>query len=239
MKKIAKLMVGVCLAGVVLVSVKAEAKAALPCTYDIIYDANGNITNGKQMLEAAKLNLGASQALYNELKKSGTASALELQQAADAVTNATNVVRWWTDQVNNSNTYLGNIKDREKFEDDFINNRAALADLVTLQQAQAEVNSALEMANGVLSRINDIDKAINSYQNQLSAHPEYQVSIDELNKRRASLQSEYNEKFKIYNEKKATYENYSKTLNYAAYDRSIEDYAHAREINRSNPNWKK
>ena len=223
----------------VLVSVTAiEANAALSCTYEIIYDANGNITNGKEMLAYATANRQAAEEYYNGLKKSGTATELELQQAADAVTNAKNIERWWIDQVNNSKAYLGNIKDREKFEDDFINNRAALADLTKLQQAKTDADNALEIANAVLTNITNVKTAITNYTNQLAEHPEYAVTIEELNKKLEQLNKEYAEKSKIASEKQAIYETYLKTLNYAAYDRSIEDNAHAREINRVNPEWK-
>lgn len=238
MKKFAKYILGVCFAGVLVCASKVDVKAALNCTYEIIYDANGNITNGKEMLGYAKANLEALKSNYEALKKSGTATALELQQATDAIANAENIVRWWTDQVNNSGAYLNNIKGREKFEDDFINNRAALADLTTLQKAQMELDGAKEMAQGVLDRINTVKSEIDNYTKQLASHPEYQVSIDELNKKLVTLNKEYEDKLKIVNEKQAIYDNYAKTLNYSSYDRAIEDYAHAREINRVNPNWK-
>lgn len=238
MKKFAKYLLGMLFAGVLVATVKVDAQAALPCTYDIIYDANGQIANANEMLASAQNNLAASQAYYDILKASGTATPLELQQAADAVANAANVARWWTDQVNNANAYLTNIKARESFEDKFAANRAALADRTKLQQAKLDADNALNIANGVLAQLNNVNSAIASYQSQVEANPSLCAQLNELLAKKAALEADYAAKVNDYNAKKALYDNYLVTLNYAGYDQAFEDYAIAREMNRNNPNWK-
>lgn len=236
-RKILMAVAAMAMAAGVFCASTLDVKAALPCSYDIITDANGNILNGEQMLSQARANEEAFKANYNAVKNSPTATALEKQQAADAYTNAVNVTRWWVDQVNNSNTYLKNINDRAAFEDKFAANRAALADLTKLQAAKTDADGALEIANGVLKQIEDVKKAIKGYEQQLATCPSVQAQIDSLNKTLATLEADYAAKLAKANELATVFNNYLATLGYASYDKAFEDYQYNREIQRGNLNW--
>jgi len=235
MKKLMMLLSGVLMGAIIVLASPVDAKAALSCTYDIIRDANGNILNASENYEKALANLAAAQANLNAVKASKTATELELTQASDAVTNAANVAHWWLDQVNNSKTYLGNITDREKFEDKFAANRAALADLTKLQAAKTDADGALNIANAVLTQIKDVEKAIAGYKQQLATSPSVQTQIDELTVKLNALNADYTAKADIANAKVNIFNTYLQTLQYQGYDLKFENYQYLREINRNNP----
>lgn len=237
MKKIFMTISALAVGIIVSLSANVEAKAALPCTYDIIKDANGNITNATEMYQVALANQKQAEANLKALQAAGTATPLELQQAKDAVTNTANVAHWWLDQVNNSKAYLGNITDREKFEDKFAANRVALADLTKLQAAKTDADGAVNIANGTLKQIQDVEKAIAGYEQQLATSPSVQTQINELNVKLAALKADYAKKLTVANEKIAIFENYLQTLSYAGYDLKFENYQYLREINRNNALW--
>lgn len=237
MKKLLLFLSGISMALCVLGLSSVDVKAALPCSYDIISDANGNILNADQMLSYAQINEASLKANYEAVKNSPTATALEKQQAADAYANAVNVTRWWVDQVNNSKTYLKNINDRAAFEDKFAANRAALLDLTTLQAAKLDADGAREIANGVKKQIDDVKKDIAGYEQQVLTTPSVQPQLDSLKTTLANLEADYAVKNQKALELEAVFNNYLATLGYASYDKAFEDYQYNREINRGRLGW--
>lgn len=237
MKKLLMVLTGAAMAVCVLGLSSVNVKAALPCSYDIIRDANGNILNADQMLAQARTNEAAFKANYEAVKNSPTASALEKQQAADAYANAVNVTKWWVDQVNNSKTYLKNINDRAAFEDKFAANRLALADLTKLQAAKLDADGAREIANGVAKQIADVKSQIASYEQQVLSTPSVQPQLDSLRTTLTNLEADYAAKNQKATELEALFNNYLATLGYASYDKAFEDYQYNREINRGRLNW--
>lgn len=237
MKKLLMVLTGAAMAVCVLGLSSVNVKAALPCSYDIIRDANGNILNADQMLAQARTNEAAFKANYEAVKNSPTASALEKQQAADAYANAVNVTKWWVDQVNNSKTYLKNINDRAAFEDKFATNRSALFDLTKLQAAKLDADGAREIANGVAKQIADVKSQIASYEQQVLSTPSVQPQLDSLRTTLANLEADYAAKNQKATELEALFNTYLATLGYASYDKAFEDYQYNREINRGRLNW--
>lgn len=236
-KKIIMAIAGTVLAVSIIGTTSVEVKAALPCSYDIITDANGRILTAEECLAQARTFENLFKSMYDSIKDSPTATQLEKQQAFDAYTNAKNVTRWWVDQVNNSNTYLTNINNRAAFEDKFAANRLALADLTKLQAAKLDADGAVEIANGVAKQIADVKKEIAGYEQQLATSPSVQTQIDSLKSTLATLEADYAAKLKKANELTTLFNTYLSTLGYASYDKAFEDYQYNREIQRNNPNW--
>lgn len=220
----------------VLSSVSVEA-AYLPCTYDIIRDANGNITNAAELNEKAKADIEAAKVNLATLKASGTASELEILQASDAVTNAVNMQRWCQDQLNNYNEYLKNITDRGKFEEKFWENKAALNDIATLQKDKLNSDTSKDIANATLAQIRDIENIIAGYKNQLGSCPSLQAQIDELNAKLVNLKAQYASQVATVDANAGTLTSDIANLNYKAYDSEFEIYQYQREFYRSDSNW--
>lgn len=237
MKKFLMGLTGVVLGVCVLGLSSSNVNAALPCSYDIIKDANGNIVNAGEMLAAAQLNEANFKANYDAVKSCPTATQLEIEQAAYAYLNSVNVTRWWVDQVNNANDYLKNINNRAAFEDKFAANRLALADLTKLQAAKLDAENARDIANGVAKQIADIKREILGYEQQLATSPSLQSQIDSLKTTLATLELDFAGKDKTASDLEALYANYLLTLGYSSYDKAFEDYQYNREINRGNVDW--
>ena len=236
-KKVIMAVTSVCAAGVIFLSSGVDAKAALPCTYDIINDANAQIAYYDQNYNAAKACEAELLATFNAVKNNPAHSQLEYEQAAYNYTNAVNKTKWWLTGLNNAKAYLKNISDRGAFEDKFAANKAALADLTTLQAAKTDADGYVNIANGVAAQIADAERAIAGYQAQLAACPSLQAQIDALNVRLAALKADYAAKAAVASEKRAVFDNYLNTLNYKAYSLGFEDYQFNREYQRDNVDW--
>ena len=234
-KIVIRLLAGALLSGVIAFGVSAETKAALPSTYDIINDANGNIAKNTAGYEAAKANEAALKAAFDAVKANPAHTLLEYEKAAADYTNAVNVSQWWLAQLNNSKEYLKNISDRGAFEDKFAANKAALADLTTLKASKFDSERANNMANGAAERIADVERAIAGYQTMLATCPSMQAQIDELNVKLAVLKADYAAKAAVAAEMAATFNNNLNTLNYGAFDLDFENYQHNREWQREDP----
>lgn len=237
MKKFLMGLTGVVFCVCVLGLSTRNVNAALPCSYDIIKDANGNIVNANEMLAAAQLNEANFKANLDAVQSNPSASQLEKEQAAYAYLNSVNVTRWWVDQVNNSKDYLKNINDRAAFEDKFAANRLALADLTKLQAAKLDAEGAREIANGVAKQIADVKRDILGYEQQLATSPSLQAQVDALKTTLAALELDYAGKDKMASDLEAVFATYLLTLGYASYDKAFEDYQYNREINRGREGW--
>lgn len=224
-------------AGAFIAASSVETKAALPSTYDIINDANGNIADATANYNAAKADEAAKLARFNEVKNNPAHSQLEYEIASFDYTNAVNVSRWWLEQINNSNAYLTNITGRGAFEDKFAANKAALADLTTLQASKTVADGAANIANGVAARIADTQKAIEGYKQQLATSPSVQKQIDELSAQLVQLQAEYAAKAASAGDLAGAFYNNLNTLNYQSYSKGFEDYQFRREYERDNLKW--
>ena len=236
-KKVVTLMSGIVLAGAFVLALPVETEAALPCTYDIINDANANIASNTAAYQQAKANEAAMLAALNAVKANPAHSQLEYEQAVFNYSNAVNVSQWWLGQINNSKEYLKNITGRGQFEDKYAANRAALADLTTLQAAKTDADGAANIAAGVAKQISDVEAAIAGYQVLVASNPTFQTQIDSLTAQLAALKADYAAKAAIANEKAALFNTYEKTLNYKSYSKGFEDYQFQRAWNRDNEKW--
>ena len=179
-KKAVMLLAGAMLAGVVSVAGAADVNAALPCTYDIINDANGNIAAATAAYEAAKANEAALLASFNAIKADPAHSQLQYEKAAYDYTNAVNVSQWCLEQLNNAKAYLTNISDRGAFEDQFWANKAALANITTIKASKFAAEGSQNIANGLAQQIADVEKAIAGYQTMVATNPSLQPQLDTL-----------------------------------------------------------
>lgn len=237
---IKKVIMAICAAGAALVLFMAsavETKAALPCTYDIINDANAKIAYYDQMYSAAKAKEAELLATFNTVKANPAHTQLEYEQAAFNYTNAVNMTQWWLTGLNNAKAYLKNISDRGAFEDKFAANKAALADLTTLKASKITADGYANIANGVSAQIADVEKAIAGYQAQLATCPSLQTQIDALNVQLNALKADYAAKAAAASEKAAAFANNINTLNYKSYSLGFEDYQFNREYQRDNEAW--
>ncbi len=237
MKKITMGICGIVIAGLFALGISVEAKAALPCTYDIIDDANGDISVASANYEKAKLAEAQALATFNAVKNDPAHSQLEYEAASLAYSNAVNESKWRLDQLNNAKAYLKNITERAAFEDRFAANRAALADLNKLSAAKADADGAANIASAAAKQIEDVEKAIAGYSSQLATSPSVQPLIDALNAQLPILKADYAAKQQAAKEKAALFETYQKTLNYQSYSVGFEDYQYNREIQRDNLDW--
>ncbi len=236
-KKVVMAMVGAMLAGSLFMVSSIDAQAALSCTYDIINDANSNISSATAGYQAAKADEAAKLANLNAVKANPAHSQLEYEQAVFAYNNAVNVSAWWLAQINNSQEFLKNIKGREAFEDKFAANREALADLTTLRASKTDADGAANIANGVLAQIQDVEMAIAGYQIQVAACPSLQPQLDALNARLAALKADYAVKSAAAAEKAGVFANNVNTLNYKAFSLGFDNYQYNREIKRGDVDW--
>ena len=236
-KKVVMALAGVMLGGIVVCASSVDVKAALPCTYDIINDANGNIAYYTEYYQKAKSEEASLLAAFNAVKANPAHTQLEYEQAAYAYNNAVNVSAWWLSMINNSNAYLTNIKGREAFEDRFAANKAALADLTKLGAAKTEADGAANVANAAAARIADVERAIAGYQIQVASCPSLAPQIDALNVQLNALKADYAAKAAVAAEKANVYNTYLSTLNYQSYSVGFENYQYNREIQRGNVNW--
>ncbi len=237
MKKITLGICGIVIAGICVFGCFTEARAALPCTYDIINDADGNIATAEANYEKAKIAEAEALALFNEVKNNPAHSQLEYEAASLNYSNAVNESKWKLDQLNNAKAFLKNIKEREVFEDRFAVNRTALSDLTRLSAAKADMEGAANIASAAAKQIEDVEKAIAGYSSQLATSPSLQTIIDGLNAQLALLKADYAAKVQTANEKAALFENYQRTLTYNNYSLGFENYQYNREIQRDNPDW--
>ena len=236
-KKVVMTVTGMVLAGIVVFASSIDAKAALPCTYDIINDANGNISYYTAMYQQAKADEASLLANFNAVKNNPAHSQLEYEQAAAAYNNAVNASAWWLSMVNNAKAYLTNIKGREAFEDKFAANRAYLADANALKLAKLDADGAANIANGVAQQISDVEKAIAGYTIQVASTPSVQPQIDQLNAQLAILKADYAAKAAVASEKANVFNTYLNTLNYGSYSVGFENYQWNRELQRDNLDW--
>ena len=236
-----KMIMGICctlLTGLFICASSSEVKAALPCTYDIIDDANGNIAAASADYVKAQTEEAAALAAFNAVKADPAHSQLEYEIAALNYANAVNKTKSRLDQLNNAKAYLKNITDRAAFEDKFAENKVALADLTKLSAAKTEADGAANIAGAALKQIAEVEKAIAGYTAQLSLSPSLQTQIDALNAELVRLQADYAVKSAAAAEKAALFQTYLNTLQYKNYSLGFEDYQYNREIQRDNIDWK-
>ena len=234
-KKAIMILSGAMLATALFAVSAADVKAALPCTYDIINDANGNIAKATQGYEAAKANEANLLAAFNAIKADPAHSQLQYEKAAYDYNNAVNVSQWWLAQLNNAKAYLVNISARGDFEDKFAANQAAVADLTTLRASKTDADGAANIANGTLQQIRNVENAIAGYQVMLASDLQVQPQIDALNVKLAVLKADYAKQSADAAAKAAAFNNNLNTLNYAAFDLGFDNYQHNREIYRDDP----
>ena len=231
-KKVVMALSSLVLAGAFIVASSVDTNAALSCTYDIINNANGDISSNSAALAQAQANEAAFLAALNAVKADPNHSQLAYEQASFNYQNAVNVTKWWLAQVNNSKDYLKNIKDREAFEDKFADNKNKLADLTKLKAAKFDADLAKEIANSAAAQVADVEKALAGYQVQVQSYPSMQAQIDQLIPRLEALKADYAAKAKVAADKEALFNTYLTTLNYQGYSVGFEDYQHNREWNR-------
>ncbi len=236
-KKVVMAVSSLVLAGAFVFVSGVDTKAALYCTYDIIDTANGDIGSYEKAYQQAKANEAAALAAFNAVKADPNHSQLLYEQAAYDYNNAVNVSKWYLTMYNNAKDYLKNIKSREAFEDKFAYNRAQLADLTKLQAAKADADNATALANGYVTRINEVEKALAGYVNQAKDFPSLQPQVDQLTNELNTLKAEYAKQAAVASEKTALYDTYVKTLNYQDYSVNFEHYQHDREWFRDDENW--
>ena len=89
-KRVFQILTSLAAAGFVLLASGIVAKAALPCTYDIINDANANIAAAQAAYDAAKADEAAKLVVFNAVMADNLHSQLAYEQAAADYTNAVN-----------------------------------------------------------------------------------------------------------------------------------------------------
>lgn len=236
-KKVIMIVSAISAAGVLFIASAVDTKAALPCTYDIIGDANGQIAYNEQMYNAAKAKEAELLAAFNAVKNNPAHSLLDYEQASYNYTNSVNTTQWWLTQLNNSKVYLKNISARGGFEDKYAANKAALADLTTLKASKTEADGYTNIANGVADQIADVERAIAGYRAQVATCPSLQTQIDSLSAKLESLKADYAAKAAVASEKSALFDNYLNTLNYKEYSLGFEDFQFRLAWERDNPDW--
>ena len=236
-RKAFKIITGAMLATLLFAASSTQTQAALPSTQNLINDANAKIAATTQAYEAAKANEASLMAAFNAVKADPNHSQLAYEKAAYDYQNAINVSQWCLAQVNNAKAYLKNTSDTGAFEDKFWANKAALADLTTLQASKTAADGAANLANGTLQQIRDVEKAIAGYQQQLATSPSLQPQIDELNRKLEILKADYAAKSAVAGDTSAVFANNINTLNYKPYSKGFEDYQFRREWERDNEKW--
>jgi len=96
-----------------------------------------------------------------------------------------------------------------------------LHNINTISAAQLEAQSALELANGTKSQIDNLNNALAQATAQAAVNPSLQPQVDQLNAQIAALTAQYNAQMADYQAKEATYENYAATLPTAGYNPEI------------------
>ncbi len=237
-KRVFQILTSLAAAGFVLLASGIVAKAALPCTYDIINDANANIAAAQAAYDAAKADEAAKLAVFNAVKADNLHSQLAYEQAAADYMNAVNKSAWCLSMVNNYKSYLKNIKGREGFEDKFASNRVALADLTNLQASKYAADGSANIANGTADIIANIEKAIKGYEQQLATSPSVQAQIDELNKKLEYYRADYAAKAQTAGENAAAFANNINVPGlYKTYSLGFENFQWNMELNRDNTDW--
>lgn len=229
MKKLLMLvMTGALLAGAIIIAKPVDAKAALPCTYDIINDANAKIAAAQNAYDLALLDEANCKAAFEAVKSQGPAS-LAYVQAANAYENARNRSAYALSQIANAKAYLANINGRAAYEDGYLNAIDSLKVLNNVQQAEMDAKNAMNVANAVTVQIKDVQTAIAGYQQQLATCPSVQAQIDALNVQLAALNADYNNKLAIANQKMAAYQACLAAGGYQSYDKKFIDAYYNRE----------
>ncbi|MCR5789714.1 MAG: hypothetical protein K6G83_07480, partial [Lachnospiraceae bacterium] len=82
MKKFLMGICGLAMTGLFVCGLFTEVKAALPCTYDIINDANSQIAAATAAYEKAKAAEAEALAYFNSVKNDPAHSQLEYDMAA-------------------------------------------------------------------------------------------------------------------------------------------------------------
>ncbi len=233
-KKTVMILAGAMLAGAVFFAGASDVKAALPCTYDIINDANAKIAQATQAYEVAKANEASLLAAFNAVKADPAHSQLQYEKAAFDYTNAVNVSNWCLAQVNNAKAYLANISDRGAFEDKYWENRAAVEALTTVQASKQDADGAANIANATLQRIANVEKAIANYQSMIASGLSMQSQVDALNAELNQLKADYAKQAADANAKAAAFNTNLNTLN-CSFDLAFDNYQHQREWQREEP----
>lgn len=227
-KSILLILTGALLAGAFIIAKPVDTKAAQPCTYDIINDANAKIASAQNAYNLAVANEANCKAAFEAVKNQGPAS-LAYVQAANAYENARNQTAYALSVVANAQAYLANINGRAAYEDGYLGAIDALHVLNNVQQAQQDAKNALDIANAVAVQMKDIQTAINGYKQQLATCPSVQSQIDALNAQLAALQADYNNKLAIANQKAAAYQTLVAAGGYQNYDKKYIDAYYNRE----------
>lgn len=226
-KTLMLIMAGALLAGAIVIAKPVDAKAALPCTYDIINDANAKIVAAQNAYAQAVADEANYKAAFEAVKSQGP-SSLAYVQAANAYESAVRRTRYAYDQITNAKTYLANIQGRETVEDDYLNAVASLGTLNNLQAAQQDAKNAQDIANSAAQQIKNIQTAIAGYQQQLATCPSVQAQIDALNVQLVALTADYNNKQAIANQKLAAFQALAAAGGYQGYDAKYINYINNR-----------
>ncbi len=236
-KKVIMFASSAMLAGVLFTASSVDVKAALPCTYDIINDANAQIAKAEAGYAAAKTDENAKLATFNAVKADPAHSLLAYQQAAADYTNAVNVSQWWLTQIGFAKTYLNNITDRGAFEDKFWANRAAIENQTIIKASKQDLDSAKGILNGTAQQIADVEKAIAGYQTMVAAgYTTMQPQIDSLVLKLNSLKADYEKQAAKVSALNAAFETNLATLN-AQFDLNFDNYQHQREWQREDEHF--
>lgn len=227
-KTLMLIMAGALLAGAVVIAKPVDAKAAQPCTYDIINDANAKIAAAQNAYNLAVADEANCKAAFEAVKSQGP-SSLAYVQAANAYESARNRTAYALGQIQNAQAYLANINGRAAYEDGYLNAIDSLKVLNNVQQAQADAKNAMDIANAVTVQIKNTQTAIAGYQQQLATCPSVQAQIDALNAQLVTLNADYNAKLAVANQKLATYQALAAAGGYQNYDKKYIDAYFNRE----------
>lgn len=208
-------------------TVKAEP---LPCTVTYLEQAKAQKAAADAELVAAQADFAAKQQAYNAIKNTG--SPLEVQQAADAMTNAQNMVAYKQSRVADAQTFINNVMQKWQVEDAAYNAVNALHDLNAVQAALLNANNAQDIANTAAAAIKMVQQQIIGYQAMLATSPGLQTQINLLNAQLPALVADYEAKQADANAKRAVYLQ-SLNSNYANYNQAAIDYIYNRDFMRN------
>lgn len=235
MKKITTILAAVAIMAAAVIANPAEAKAAFPCSVDMINAANAQVASLTAVYQNAQATEAAALAKLNTLRASG-ASELEIATASLAYEQAKNTTHWQLDQVNNAKAYLANITNRANQETALQESYAQLANLNTMQAAKLEADSAQAVVVGLVQRIANIQNTINGLKSLVAVNPTvYQAQIDALNVQLVALQNELAAKQAIANQKTAAYNAAVAADHYDMYSPAMIDYWNHRNAVRDTP----
>lgn len=235
MKKVISLVLATVLcAGVFAAAAPTQTRAALPCTYDTINQANAQITAAQNAYAAALADEAAYKAAFEAVKSQGP-SSMSYVAAANAYESAVLRTKWAYDQVTNAKAFLANIKGREAVEDDYLRNQAMLPLQVGASAAELDAKSAQEIANTAAAQIAMVNQLIAGYQAQLAVSPSLQNQINELTAKLPAMQADYAAKQAIADQKKAAALTAATTYAAGGYDAKYIDYWKNRDSHRADP----